>query len=826
MKIDMDRIARPNETVLEHLENVSESCSKMCARFGMEYFGRIIGMFHDAYKYSNVWQEYIRRKISFEKNGDKSESKISHALESAAYLAWRLGKVVGNHNLAQRISEMMAQCIVSHHGGLHDYFSGENRFMECVDRIYNKNGKMHFASTKEEMQKRTGIDFSSIDDSVFDKVLEKKSIDGLLLECGEIIKRNKDKKKDYSLTVRMICSCLVDADRLDAELHGENGDKKWLIRNDERFADMGRLDEMLSGRMNQLSKEDNALDSINILRTEIRNRVVSCACQKEGRIYSLLLPTGAGKTYTGIQVAVRIAKLHKKQRIIVLAPYTSVVDQTADEYTKIFSDTNVIEHQCDFDPLDKVQKSIGKRTEGYRDDENDIEERTALIAENWDAPIIVATTVQFFDSFWRFEASRLRKIHNVANSVIIIDEEQQIPPEKIPETTATVNLLTKHFGCIVIRSSATLPAFSGKIKVSPLPKFIGGYDETIELASDIDSLFNEFKRVEIKFVGNKSSDELAEEIADSEKSTLCVVNTRKKCKELFKKVREKTENDGAYMLSKDLCPKDRKRIVSEIKKRLKQGDRIKLIATSIVEAGIDLDFQEAHREKNSLFSIMQTAGRCNRNRKQKMGILKVFEFSDFPIKPQEDSYQKAEITNNCLDYKTGQLPTSMSECEIVRNYSEKEIFNEGDKIEKSMRDLESAAYPKNKDELRSLFGFFDCRRFGKNFNMIKKQDSVFPIIVKYHNNENDYTIDTLIEELKRHINQKMMRKFQQYSVEIRRNDARRLLDCGLIEQLECQGEKIPLYALEEKNFNGKTFYENGVGINFELVQETNEFLSV
>lgn len=790
----------------------------MCSAFGVPNFGRIVGMCHDAYKDSDEWQAYLMDKIAWERNGrkDPQPALMSHALESAIYLAWRLGNAMPKKADACVISEMMAQCIVSHHNALHDYVSSESKttFMDKIDEVY----KPTFAITKDELIARTKIDFSTIDDSLFDSAFEKHVIDGLLDEYKKIVL-----SKNGDLFVRMVYSCLVDADRLDAELFGNDGVRKNQIRNDSSIASIGELLGMFERKMDSLASSANAKERINVLRTNVRNEVVSHAHEKRG-IYNLVLPTGVGKTYTGMHFALEHANFHGMDRVIVLAPLTTVVDQTAMEYTSIFTDTNVVEHQCDFDVLDKVKKSEGKLTPGFRDDENEIEERMALIVENWNLPIIVTTTVQFFESLLQYKAGSTRKIHNIANSVIIVDEEQQLPINQIYPIIHTLNALVKDFGCTVVRSTATLPAFDGKIKVGA-GEFIDGYFESIDLVDDVNRLFGEFKRADVVFVGKKDSDEIAKNISSYEKSYLCVVNTRKKCRKLFEKVAKKQEDK--YMLSKNVCPKDRKRMVKEIARRLRNGDKITVVATSLVEAGVDFDFDEAYREMNSLYSILQTRGRCNRNGRMANGILYVFEFSDMPIVSYEDAFSKAETTKNCLDSKTGQLPSWMGEHDINVDYSKKAIYNDGKGARLSKESYEIAMYSEKSniiEKLRTMSSFFNYRNFGECFHMIEAHRA-FPVVVRYRENANDTSIDDLICESKRHFDKKMQRKFQQYIVEVNKQDAEYLDRHGMIEELvDGNGTRLGLYVLNEKDYSGNLMYVEGRGINLEFCTNSGIFI--
>ena len=794
----------------------------MCLKFGIPVFGMIVGLFHDAYKDTDQWQSYLMANIAWEKGGKVGDPPaiMPHALESAIYLAWRLGCAMPDKLLAQVLSEMMAQCIVSHHSGLHDYVdkNAPKSFMDIVDDVYVLNGKPNFAVTKADLLARTGIDFSTIDDSAYDKVLEKRVINGLVEEFKKIVV-----SKNGEWFVRMAYSCLVDADRLDAELFGHDGKRKSEIRNDASVANIGELLGMFERKMDSLANSSKANETINVLRTNLRDKVVSRAHEKRG-IYSLVLPTGAGKTYTGMHFALEHANFNGMDRVIVLAPLTTVVDQTAMTYTEIFGDTNVIEHQCDFDVLDKVNKSIGKSTPGFRDDEEEIEERMSLIVENWDLPVIVTTTVQFFESLLQYKAGSTRKIHNIANSVIIIDEEQMLPINQIYPITTVLNALVKDFGCTVIRSTATMPAFAGDIEVGS-GKFIHGYDESIDLVDDVNGLFNKLKRAEVKFIGKRSSNEIAKRISDYERSYLCVVNTRKKCRDLFDKV-DKDPKDK-YMLSKNLCPRDRKRMIREITRRLQNGDKITVVSTSLVEAGVDFDFDEAYREMNSLYSILQARGRCNRNGRLPMGVLYAFEFSDMPILPYEDAFAKADTTRSCLDASTGQLPVQLGEHDINCGYSRKAIYKEGRSAEESKEAYDVSVYQGKYSrigQLRSWARHFNYMEFGEKFHMIEARRAI-PVVVMYRENANDTAIDGILAESKFNFSRKVQRKLQQYVVEVSKKDAALLYDSGMLQELiGMNGKKFGMYVLNEFDFSGDTMYTEGIGINMDLCSNSGIFI--
>jgi CRISPR-associated endonuclease/helicase Cas3 len=352
---------------------------------------------------------------------------------------------------------------------------------------------------------------------------------------------------------------------------------------------------------------------VNVIRKEVLTACREAARDAAG-LYSLTVPTGGGKTLSGLAFALEHAVRHGKSRIVYVIAYTSIIEQTAQVLSEIFGPENVVEHHSNLAPERET-------------------ERSRLASENWDAPILVTTNVQFFESLYAARSSRCRKLHNLVNSVVILDEAQLLPPELLTPCVDVLNHLTRHYGVTVLLSTATQPA---------LP----GLDPAREIVPDKIRLYETLKRTEIRFPDSLQEptdwETVAEELRRHEQA-LCVVNTRRDCYDLFRLMPE-----GTIHLSALMCGEHRSQVIAEIKRHLKEGAPCRVISTQLVEGGVDLDFPVVYRALAGLDSIAQAAGRCNRegrlNAEGRLGVVRVF----VPPKPRRavcSAREKARRSN-------------------------------------------------------------------------------------------------------------------------------------------------------------------------------------
>ena len=361
---------------------------------------------------------------------------------------------------------------------------------------------------------------------------------------------------DFSLSTftRMIYSCLVDADFLDTEYFMKNGQVER-----QSGQSMNILLEKLENHISDWL-ENNNTETVNGRRTEILRNCIEEGKRDKG-IFRLTVPTGGGKTIASLAFALNHAVKHHMDRIIYVVPYISVIEQNAEVFREILGNENVLENHCNVD---------------YEDSEE--LRPMQLASENWDKPIVVTTNVQFFESLFSNKSSKCRKIHNIANSIIILDEAQMLPMDYLIPCTAMLQELVQNYKTSMVLCTATQPS---------LDNFFGQIKKFVELCPRMEEQFEFFKRVTYQNIGNISKENMAERLK-KEHRALCIVNTRKRAQELYQLLK----SEGVYHLSTTMYPKHRKRVLAKVKERLDNKDQCILIATSLVEAGVDLDFFE------------------------------------------------------------------------------------------------------------------------------------------------------------------------------------------------------------------------------------------
>lgn len=283
------------------------------------------------------------------------------------------------------------------------------------------------------------------------------------------------------------------------------------------------------------------------------------------------------------------AVTHNLSRVIYAIPFTSIIEQNAKIFQDILGRDEVLEHHCNFKESDDLEDVA-------------YNSRRGLATENWDAPVVVTTNVQFFESLFHNKPSRCRKLHNIARSVIILDEAQAIPTEYMEPCLAALRELVEHYGCTIVLCTATQPALDDKSSLRmALPKIE-------EIVDDSKHLYEALQRTTVSFVGKLTDDELAVRL-EEENQVLSIVSTKPQARALFELLQG---HDGVFHLSTNMYPQHRRRVLDEIRTRLKQNKTCRVISTSLVEAGVDLDFPVVYRAMAGLDSIAQAAGRCNR----------------------------------------------------------------------------------------------------------------------------------------------------------------------------------------------------------------------
>lgn len=542
---------------------------------------------------------------------------------------------------------------------------------------------------------------------------------------------------------RMLFSCLVDADFLDTE----------AFCSPEKRADRPLLDP------NQLTTLKRRLDEhlVELLRkspptpvNQQRREILAQCRDKAGlppQIFSLTVPTGGGKTLSSLAFALDHAVANKQRRIIYTIPFTSIIEQNAEVFEKILGREAVLEHHCNYKEKDAPEDAAYDRRRG-------------LAAENWDAPLVVTTNVQFFESLFSNKPSRCRKLHNIAGSVIVLDEAQAIPTEYLEPCLAVLRELVEHYGCSVVLCTATQPALDDQNSLrTTLPNIC-------EIIDSPQRYYESLCRTQVEFVGALADDELARRIGDAEQ-VLCIVSTKAQARSLYEQLQGK---EGSYHLSTNMYPEHRRRVLTNIRDRLKQGKSCRVVSTSLVEAGVDLDFPVVYRAMAGLDSIAQAAGRCNREgRLKEVGELgRVYVY--LPEKPPRMPWLKrcATRAEEALRSLPGEDPIGLV---AMRRYFEL-LYDVQDLDKKQIL----SRFPTRQQLTPELY--FPFREVAQEFRLIE-DESIGVIIPR----------EAEAEALVRRLNYAehpgaILRKLQQYSVAVRSKEFIALDSAGALETID------------------------------------------
>ncbi|MEG6615828.1 CRISPR-associated helicase Cas3' [Peptococcaceae bacterium 1198_IL3148] len=570
----------------DHLENTAKLAEIYASKFQSGAWGKAIGLAHDAGKGRLMWQKYLQLKSGYDEEAhlEGKKGKVPHAIHGAELAERLYGKGIGR---------IMSYCIAGHHTGLPDWSSSEGA----------GQGSLQF-------QKSQVKDLADIDPTIINSIRQAKPTSPPW---------KFDRGLDLALWIRMLYSSLVDADFLDTEQYMDSD--KALIRGG--YCSMSELLDRFNMFRKRLDEKSDDT-KVNKIRRNIQAKCVQMAKEDQG-VFSLSVPTGGGKTLSSLAFALEHAKVHQLKRIIYVIPYTSIIEQNADVFRSVLGENQVVEHHASID-------------------EDDISTKLRLAAENWDAPVIVTTSVQFFESLFAAKPSRCRKLHNIVGSVIILDEAQLVPIEFLAPILETMQLLVDHYHVTFVISTATQPAFKERVVDGQPFKGLKNIKEIMGDEEEVKLLYQSLIRYQVQFPKDSQTisswEQISEELIHYEQ-VLCIVSDRKSCRELHKLMPK-----GTYHLSALMCGQHRSEIIEEIKQRLKSGEPVRVISTQLVEAGVDLDFPVVYRALAGLDSIAQAAGRCNREGKlSELGKVVVF---NPPRKAPQGILRKAADTTSSM----------------------------------------------------------------------------------------------------------------------------------------------------------------------------------
>lgn len=689
------------QPLVEHLKEVARRAAEFAAEFGCGEYLRVAGLLHDAGKSIAGWQHYLEQ--SCDPSGAKSKPPNKHAAAGTALVKQRYPGPIGL---------LLAYLIAGHHAGLPD---------GCASLL----SKMEQGWTLDEWFREGEKDVANIDPAILQYLADLPE-PPRLTPPPFIMGSEAHTSQALPFWIRMLFSCLVDADCLDAERIANPAASESRQRKTNLPELLPLLENFLAGFPEPLP------GTINAVRKEIQDICRSTAPQESG-IYSLSVPTGGGKTLSGLLFALLHAIYHKKRRIIYVIPYTSIIEQTADIFRSIFGEENVLEHHS-----------------GVQDKENDSEETAfaRLATENWDAPIVVTTNVQFFESLYASRGSKCRKLHNLANSVVVLDEAQLVPVNLLNPCVEALRQLVHGYKTTLLLSTATQPAFPGLSAKEIIPKPT--------------ELFRRMKR--IKFIWPKKHDDtvswdtLSAELS-RHKSFLCVVNTKKSAYNLWKKFDKDAE---VFHLSTLMCPQHRREVLAEIRSRLHNGKAARVVSTQLIEAGVDIDFPVVFRDLAGLDSLAQAAGRCNREGKND-AVSDVHIF----IPEEKSTFGIIEKGASIVMGFLRTLPPEELESPDIFNLYFQQLYCLANDTGTSFSDDMAKEARK---------GHFPFRTLARRFRLLN--DDTAPVFIKYRGGEE------LLEFIRRNgLDRKTLRQAQPYIVSPTSRIVGNLLSQGKIEEI-------------------------------------------
>jgi CRISPR-associated endonuclease/helicase Cas3 len=573
-----------SHTLSTHLTGVAEYASTFARDFG-PHWAHLAGLWHDLGKFRSGFQSYIRLtgdahiEGKLPKSSDKTHSAAG-ALHAMKAFRNRFGAD------GERAARVLAYVIAGHHAGLADWVAGLD------DRLLGTRAP---DSTREYEQALAACIAGDPD------ILRLSADFDLRREFAAIPGLRSGNPLACALWIRMLFSALVDADFLDTEAF--MSESKSQVRTG--FAPLSvyqrQLDEHLEAKATEVAAQGRAADPVMLARSDVLRQCREKATRLAG-VFSLNVPTGGGKTLSSLAFALSHAVARGRRRVIYAIPYTSIIEQTADVFAGIFGRDAIVEHHSQADTDDKTETA-----------------RTRLACENWDAPLVVTTNVQLFESLFAARTSRCRKLHNIVGSVIVLDEAQLLPPEFLQPILDTLHLLVAHYGVTVLLCTATQPTLTDTARFDPRQS-LRGLPPPLRIVDDEAALFQTLDRVHIEWPVDLqaplSTTELAARLAGHE-CVLAIVNSRNDAAEIVAALDAQTDGTTLH-LSAAMCGQHRADVIGDIRERLaarragSDARPLRVVSTQLVEAGVDIDFPVVYRSLAGLDSIAQAAGRCNR----------------------------------------------------------------------------------------------------------------------------------------------------------------------------------------------------------------------
>jgi len=737
--------AHENQNLKGHLINVANLAGNFGKKFGAENCAYVAGLLHDFGKYTAEYQDYLDKSI----NGEKTyRGDVIHAFQGAKY-------ILDNINIKEHlIKDILANPIAAHHGGLYDNTTNDEKIL--LKKTENEV-ELHY----QECKKAFEIEF--------DKLPNFELCQNEIIEFIEFCK-SKEINICFMLHLftKAIYSCLIDADRCDsARFEIENKIPNWSKYLDD-----------LEKKLN----EKDHLKKLNRIREKISTECKKAGAKEQG-IYFLSIPTGGGKTLASLRFALEHAKEHNLEHIIYVIPYLSILDQNAKIISDILGEENILEHHSNLD---------------LSDDEN---EEHRLLTSRWDSPIILTTMVQFLESIYSNKASKLRKFHNMAKSVFIFDEYQSLPIKCMHLFNDAINFLHFFGKSTILLCSAT----KSPLHRTERPIKMSNNSEIISLSEDEQ---NCFIRTKIK-QSSKNVLELIKEQINANKNTLVILNTKETAREIFEQCKN-LKCEKAF-LTTDLCPAHRLKVLEKLRNNLEPTNK-KLslcISTQLIEAGVDISFDCVIRACAGMDSIVQAAGRCNRegdhSEPQDVFVVDIDnEKLDKLDEIKEGKHCTERVFREKNDIDIGKYYDYYYSQKDIKNKMDYFLVNTSIYNLLNTNDLNFKGRPLV-DGLPASF-----KIAAENFSVIDKQKT--GIVVPF----DEYEVYSIVEKFKNEPNPKekyqFLRKLQKYTISVYSDTLKRLLKEKAIYMID-----NAFYILNSG------FYDENTGL---LLQDKFPFLSL
>lgn len=735
------------QTVQEHLEAVANLARTYGESLGFGAHAELAGFLHDMGKYTTEFSEYLENAVI---HGEVAKTKIDHSTAGAKYL---YENFYDGNSYQKFVVEIVGMAILSHHSGLQNFVQLDVSTSDYLRRVVEKD-LAYYEEVKQNFEAGQG------NRERVEQLMEEAKAE--FVTFTQNIQEMEEPFVYMNYAQKLVLSLLLDADRTDT--------RRFEEQDDTPLEQVAPFQTWYNTMMETITEWEKSTKAINLLRAKM-SRMCDTIAEKDSRIYTLSIPTGGGKTFASLRYALKHAALHDKKRIIYVVPYTTILEQNAEEVRKIIGDDRaVLEHHANvIDIVDGEEDYYGMP----------LQKKFQLGRDNWDHPIIFTTSVQFLNALFAKGTRNTRRMHRLTESVIIFDEVQAIPYHHFALFNTAVNFLYYVGNSSVLLCTATQPT----VGEMDYPIMI---EQDAEMVPDLSSVVQAFERVQFHdFVSKEgwNAEEIAQQVdtwIEDRQSMLIVLNTKAAVRNLFEELKARGL-PGVYHLSTSMCPAHRHDILTEIKGKLGK-ERVICVSTQLIEAGVDISFEAVVRSLAGLDSIAQAAGRCNRHAERDKGDIYIIKAADEKLDKLPEIKYGAEVTQNHILYDDTFKDALLSPEAIATyfrefdNVAKREISHQPSGLDYELIQLINS-HVQNNVQTHSISTFKTMERY---FEAISSPTST--VIVPYNQAGKELIAD-LNEELPLEELNKKLKEAQQYIVNVYDHELQQLNNEGLLATL-------------------------------------------